>query len=88
MKSPRDTISLEGDCQYFILFAHEMTVLFAKNNVSCQPSILLVFSAGDLILPTVCFVKPLICWSRSGPTQYISRGCGIERHPQIVAYGQ
>jgi hypothetical protein len=54
MKSPRDTISLEGDCQCFILFAHEMTVLLAKNNVSCQPSILLVFSAGALISPTVC----------------------------------
>jgi hypothetical protein len=44
---------LECDRQYFISFALEIEVIFSKNNVLCQPNILLVFSAGDLILPRV-----------------------------------
>ena len=44
---------MERDRQCFISFALEIELLFSKNNVLCQPSILLVFSEGDLILPTV-----------------------------------
>jgi hypothetical protein len=52
MKNPQEEITSERDHQYFISFALDMEVLFSKNNVLFQPSILLVFSAGDIPLPS------------------------------------
>jgi hypothetical protein len=53
MESPWEEVSLEHDRRYLISFALEIEMLFSQNNLLCQASILLVFSASDLITPTV-----------------------------------